>query len=211
MTTIIKAAGDGDLNKVKHLIDQGANVNVHDKSGNTALIMASAQQHLNVVKYLIQRGASVNARNENGGTAVIFASNDVFGGDGNIATLKYLIERGALINARDTTRGTALLVAAGRGNLNKVKLLVKHGAVSVKTTYGATPLSFAYENDHLDIVNYLSSLKIQQMHKSRKSRKTTKKIVRARTTDRVYNIKKKNSSKKVFGYDISRYISSFVI
>ena len=47
----------GYLEIVKLLIDSGADINVKDKKGRTALRYAVKNGHLEVVKYLIDKGA----------------------------------------------------------------------------------------------------------------------------------------------------------
>ena len=48
-----------DLNRVKQLIGQGANINAEDDDGFTILVTALASYHLELVDYLIARGAMI--------------------------------------------------------------------------------------------------------------------------------------------------------
>jgi ankyrin repeat protein len=66
------AAGEGRLNAVRYLLDEGAEVNAHSQNGNTALTEAAFYGHLPVVKELLVRGADVNATGA-GGTALDIA------------------------------------------------------------------------------------------------------------------------------------------
>ena len=54
----------GDVNAIRVMLDQGANVNVVDPLGRTPLMYAAASDALplGVVKLLIERGADVNAK-----------------------------------------------------------------------------------------------------------------------------------------------------
>jgi len=54
------AAGEGRLNAVRYLLDQGADINACDRSGNTALTEATYYGHVSVVKELLVRGANIN-------------------------------------------------------------------------------------------------------------------------------------------------------
>jgi ankyrin repeat protein len=55
------AAGEGRLNAVRYLLDQGADVNALDKTGNTALTEATYYGHAPVIKELLVRGANINS------------------------------------------------------------------------------------------------------------------------------------------------------
>ncbi len=50
---LVKVAGAGKVEKVKELLDAGADVNAKNKYGDTALISASAESHTEVVKVLL--------------------------------------------------------------------------------------------------------------------------------------------------------------
>ena len=68
------AAGEGRLDVVRYLLDQGADVNAHERFGNTALAEATYYGHVAVIKELLFRGAEINAISE-GGTALDIAIN----------------------------------------------------------------------------------------------------------------------------------------
>jgi len=55
------AAGEGRLQAVRYLLNEGANVNAHESDGNTALAEATFYGHAPVIKELLLRGADVNA------------------------------------------------------------------------------------------------------------------------------------------------------
>jgi ankyrin repeat protein len=58
------ASGDGDLQAVKRLLQQGADPNAFDDLGWTPLIHAAKRGHLDVVRCLLAAGAKVDARDE---------------------------------------------------------------------------------------------------------------------------------------------------
>ncbi len=94
--TFLDAVEKGNVSKVKDLISRGANVNVKDKDGWTALIIASFEGHIEIAKELIANGTDVNAKANNGVTALVFAY--VKGHD---EIFKELIDRGADVNEID--------------------------------------------------------------------------------------------------------------
>jgi len=73
------------------------------------------------VKALLQRGSDVNARDEDAATALMHAT-----ADADLPMMKLLLEEGADVNAASKSGATALVWAVH--DLEKVKLLLKHGA-----------------------------------------------------------------------------------
>ena len=68
------AAKAGDLNSIKDLVDQGANLNEpSDYDGKTSLHLAAAEGHVNVVQYLLLHGASYFVRDRRGRTPLFDA------------------------------------------------------------------------------------------------------------------------------------------
>lgn len=58
---ILRAAGYGELDRVKELIEQGADINAVDSyTGATALHKACQGGHLEIVKYLVESGIHIN-------------------------------------------------------------------------------------------------------------------------------------------------------
>jgi uncharacterized protein len=59
-TTLIKAAAEGDLNRVNNLIHMGSDINHQNVKGQTALHHASVYGHKKVVNLLLREGANPN-------------------------------------------------------------------------------------------------------------------------------------------------------
>lgn len=66
-------AGNGDLGRLKHLLDHGADINGCDGSGMTALMRAAYHGQLRMVQALIEHGADLNAADDAGLTALTLA------------------------------------------------------------------------------------------------------------------------------------------
>lgn len=110
---------------IKMLLDNGADVNAHDSSGNTVLMYACRfNADKDIVKMLIRYGANVNARDNNWKSVLMYASqND------NIEILKILIQSGANVNAKMEDGTTALIIAAQNNpNVEITKFLLDSGA-----------------------------------------------------------------------------------
>ena len=76
---------------------------------------------------------------------------------GDAAAVTAALDRGADVNAKFRYGTTALFKAAERGNPAVTKVLLDRGAeINIKDTfYGATAMSWALQNDHLDVVRML--------------------------------------------------------
>ena len=70
------AAKNGDIEQVKKLIAQGADVNAKGRHGLMALTIASEKGHVDVVKALLSKGADVNVKDSSGQTALLYAFED---------------------------------------------------------------------------------------------------------------------------------------
>jgi ankyrin repeat protein len=60
---LMKAVKEGQLHRVKYLIDRGADIDYHDADGDTPLTRAAEDERVEIVKTLILAGADVNWKN----------------------------------------------------------------------------------------------------------------------------------------------------
>lgn len=151
--TVANAAMAGDTAAVRRLVASGANVNVAQGDGMTALHWAAERGDLKMASELIKAHASVKAVTREGSyTALHIASKD-----GNAAVVRALIKAGADVNAVTNSGATALHLAAGSGSADAVLALIEKGAdVNAKeSTHGQTPLIFAAEYDRADAIRVL--------------------------------------------------------
>ena len=94
-TALMVTAWFGQAKIVKLFIKKGANVNIQDGNGKTALMYAAgnfefAQERTKVVKVLIDNGANVDIQDKEGKTALMHATMNV-----HTETVKYLLSIGA--------------------------------------------------------------------------------------------------------------------
>jgi len=146
---------------VAFLISKGADVNLKDSEGKTALLWASSNS-LENAKILISNGAKVNAAANYGMTPFIQATLGVSSGKVPIEMCELLRKNGVNINAslsRQSAMGwTALHYAAANGDAELVKYLIKHGAnVNKATGEGSTPLFLAKLGEYDDIIKILKN------------------------------------------------------
>lgn len=144
---------------VDFLIKNGANVNLKDSEGKTALLWASSNS-LENVKILISNGAEVNEAANDGMTPFIQATLGVSSGKVPIEMCELLRKNGAKINAelkrQSALKWTALHYAATNGDAELVKYLIKHGAnVNKATGEGSSPLFLAKLGNYEEVITIL--------------------------------------------------------
>jgi ankyrin repeat protein len=123
---------------LKLLLDQGADPNVTNNAGATALMWGVGDARK--VRLLVAKGADVNARSEDGKTPLLIAA----GQSGAASIVKLLLEKGADIKARDINGSTALIQAAGGGDAEILRLLIARGSdVNAQSNSGGTALMAA--------------------------------------------------------------------
>ncbi|HEX7859928.1 MAG TPA: ankyrin repeat domain-containing protein [Verrucomicrobiae bacterium] len=152
---IYKVVRSGSVAEVGRLIEEGVPVNYRDAAGNSLLMQAVVYGDTTLASFLIQRGADVNTTNNFGATALMRAAGDhekiallvkhgakvnARSGLMNSAlhtaarehrsarSVELLLKAGAEVNATNVFGATPLMCAAASGDLETVRLLVKHGA-----------------------------------------------------------------------------------
>ncbi len=60
--------GDGSVDKIREILDKGADVNAADSLGRTALMWAARRSHANVIETLVNSGARIDIRTNDGST-----------------------------------------------------------------------------------------------------------------------------------------------
>jgi ankyrin repeat protein len=175
LTDICEAIKKNDIDKLKQLVNYGADVNEKTKNGRTSLHYAAKYStNIDILKYLLLQGAYVNAKDKDNFTPLHYAAQS----NSNVVILKYLVSKGADINAKNIEGNTPIDVASGQNenaiylrniggqsekyiqkfkvidifdaiqkdDLDKLRQLIDAGAnVNEKNDYGSTPLHYATE------------------------------------------------------------------
>jgi TonB family protein len=127
LTMLMIAAQDGTDTEIKKLLKKGADPEVKDQYGWTALMHATVSN------------------------TWIYPENKPSAG-----RLKALLDGRANVNVSDLRGITPLIIAAAEGKTEFVRLLLAKGAdVSVRDKKGATALSYAKAKEHREIANLL--------------------------------------------------------
>ncbi|XP_051884982.1 protein phosphatase 1 regulatory subunit 12A isoform X2 [Pristis pectinata] len=166
LTALHQACIDENLNMVTFLLEHGANVNQPDNEGWTALHAAASCGFMEITQYLIKQRANVAAVNSEGELPIDIAQGEAMekmlkevikkqGIDVEVARkeeeqrmiqdARQWLNRGKLEDVRHPKTGaSALHVAAAKGYLEVMKLLIQAGFdVNSRDNDGWTPLHAA--------------------------------------------------------------------
>jgi ankyrin repeat protein len=136
------------------LMDHNADVNVHNRWGDSALQIAARYGLFELSQMLLEHNAEVEACDKHGSTPLLLASYY-----GHINVVRLLLDYNAAVNAHDGDGDTPLHSAAGCGHLEITRMLLEHRPeVNCQNNNGSTPLLEAagYSNEgNSDIVRLL--------------------------------------------------------
>jgi ankyrin repeat protein len=151
-TPLMQAARTGDVDAVKMLLDNHADIDASDNRGRTALSwclfmykLSRLPRYTSTIRLLVERGTNIDHRDKAGRTYLMSA---IDYDNPEIASL--LISRGADVNAADFNGHTALMFAV-KGTLTAsdtdqicAQLLSKRADRAAKNVDGKTALDIAH-------------------------------------------------------------------
>lgn len=214
-TSLIRAAKEGDTNKIQELLRAGAaNIEKKDSQGRTALMIRTAKSGT-MVTALLKAGANTEAKDNEGKTALIIAAENW-----RSQTTRKLLEAGADIEAKDEYGRTALIVAAENGHYEVTVELLEAGAdIEAKDEYGRTALTVALGNEHRKVTAELLKAGAakgengRKLHKAtalRKARELCKRIERKKEKARETNIKVQNPDVHKVSFSTEAELENFI-
>ncbi len=150
---VADAAARHDVDGIKKLLAQHADVNVAQGDGMTALDWAAEYNDLALAQTLLKAGAKVDATTQNVGyTALHIAAR---AGAGSVVDA--LLKAGANPKAMTNSGATPLHLAAASGNVQAVTALLDKGADANarEKEWQQTPLIFAANENRGDVIRVL--------------------------------------------------------
>ena len=163
---------DENYSLITKLLEDGADPNLRNAYGNTALLDASALGLFNIVKKLLEFGADPNIPNKDGWTPLLIASNN-----GYSEIVKLLLTKGVDVDYHSGNNITAITLASRNGHKDIKFLLIRHHAdpkYIEKTEKKITPLSIMDRKIGGTRKNHKNRRKTNKRKKLNKKRKTNK-------------------------------------
>ncbi|CAI8034965.1 Ankyrin homolog [Geodia barretti] len=157
---LMQASKVGTVEIARLLLNAGANPNLANDEGQTALIIASTHGHCDVAELLLEKGANPDMQNNDRWTALMAA---VYSNHNNIA-LK-VIEAGATPHIQDKNYTNALLLAVDKESEEVLNALLDHVdlrfpfQLDIQDSRGDTTLIMACRKRNLKLVRRLLSMK----------------------------------------------------
>lgn len=146
-TLLHEAARQGDTTLLETLLKAGADLEIKNEYGATALVVASMAGQTQAIRLLLDAGADANARDLEGNFPLQAACIR-----GDTALVRQLLAHGADITLQNLEGEMALHFAAYHAHGALARMLLDAGApVNARTRFGATPTRIAWElnNDTL--------------------------------------------------------------
>ncbi|XP_017781810.1 PREDICTED: serine/threonine-protein phosphatase 6 regulatory ankyrin repeat subunit A isoform X2 [Nicrophorus vespilloides] len=156
-TPLHLAAGAGQIEVCKLLLELGANIDATDDQGQKPIHAAAQNNYSEVAKLFLQQHPSlVMATTKDGNTCAHIAA-----AQGSVTVIEELMkfDRSGVISARNKlTDATPLQIAAEGGHADVVKALVRAGAsVTDENKNGFTAVHLAAKNGHGHVLEVLRS------------------------------------------------------
>lgn len=136
---LLIAARDGNIEQVKLLLDDGANIDAQSFKDNdalvTPLIAATLNGHSNMVRFLIENGADLNIKTHHGYTALI--ANIALNAPMAVMLDASIMPNSALLSVTDVESISENLIGAGAD-------------INIRDKNGNTPLMWCMKNFAFD-------------------------------------------------------------
>lgn len=146
---LIGAAKLGDIRAASRLLKAGANVNMQDRHGRTALLIAIEKSNSKLASLLLENDADPSLCDNRGNSPLMRCTND--------RIFEMLLDKKPDLNAQDEGGRTALCRKAESGDyISQVRQLIDAGAdVNLESFHGWSALRTARQNKQAEIARML--------------------------------------------------------
>lgn len=146
----LEAVKHDDAGTVGRLLAAGVSPNLREKTAGPAIVMAAKEKSYAALSVLAgARGLEIDATDDHDQTALMIAAIQ-----GNFAAVERLILQGASVNRRGWT---PLHYAAVGGNLDVIRILLRHGArVDAPSPNRTTPVMMAARHKNYTAMELLA-------------------------------------------------------
>uniref|UniRef100_A0A1I8EFE5 ANK_REP_REGION domain-containing protein n=1 Tax=Wuchereria bancrofti TaxID=6293 RepID=A0A1I8EFE5_WUCBA len=145
------AASNGNLELLRALRENGANLSAIDYNGRNALHIAASAGHVDAVKYLLTQGVSFQLRDQRDENALVAAVRTK-----NKACIETLRSAGAVLSISPFQLGVELCLCASCGDIETLNSWLAAGADINQQDYGGrTALHIAVESRNKQLIYYL--------------------------------------------------------
>ncbi len=160
---LILASKYGDIELIEYFLNKKIDINIKNKAGISMLWSALSNGQMDMVRFLMQNNANALLDNDK---PLIFEA--LFYEDEELAN--FFIEIGVDVNIKKEDGQTALHEASWRGWIKIAEKLIDKGAdinAIIESDFykGYTPIKFAIEYDHIDMVKLLISKGFDKYYK----------------------------------------------
>ena len=153
-SSLIYAAGQGDMSSFNLALSLGANINAIDRSGNNAVLMATQGEQQRVLRLLLDKGVDPNVSGGSGFTPLTYAAMH-----GSIGDLRLLLKAGANPNQHNVLGDSPLDLAIQFGHDDIMAELIANSArIDEINTAGEAPLMVAIRFDNRKAFDTLLTL-----------------------------------------------------
>ncbi|CAI8021052.1 Putative ankyrin repeat protein MM_0045 [Geodia barretti] len=143
---------EGRTEVVSLLVKAGANTDLQNKDGDSALMMAAREGRTEVVSLLLEAGANTDLQNKDGYSALMIAASSCS------KTVPMLVKAGAALDLQNKEGDTAVIMATLRYHLPVSKELVRAGAdLNLQNQEGLTALMISSRSGRTDLTEILLS------------------------------------------------------
>lgn len=152
---LIDAIKENKLDFLDFLIAQGANLDLTDYSGNTALLVAASKGNFKLIKKLIDAGANCQIKNKLNSDCLMLSVKS-----GNLEIVKLFIEKGINPKTKNILGHNFLMLAILNGKNDVTSYLLDKVDLNDRDTNGNTALMLAINAENSEIVEMLINAKV---------------------------------------------------